>query len=137
MFPMTITVHDQAELNAVMAALVGTFDAVAPAQEPEEKKSTRTSAKKADKPAAEAKAGHKDADAQTDASDAASTTAQSAATGDAVSYEQAAAAVKDLAKKNRDEAVAVLAKFGAKRLTEVKPAQFADVLAACQAALEA
>jgi hypothetical protein len=56
----------------------------------------------------------------------------------APTYQDAAAAVTNLAKtKGRDAAVAVLTKFGAAKLPDVKPEQFADVIAACAEAVEA
>lgn len=56
----------------------------------------------------------------------------------APTYQDAAAAVTNLAKvKGRDAAVAVLTKFGAAKLPDVTPEQFADVIAACKEAAEA
>jgi bbp35 len=53
-------------------------------------------------------------------------------------YETAARAVTALAKaRGREAAVAVLAQFGAARLPEVAPEQFAAVIAACEQAQEA
>lgn len=53
-------------------------------------------------------------------------------------YETAARAVTALAKAcGREAAVAVLAQFGAARLPEVAPEQFAAVIAACEQAQEA
>lgn len=53
-------------------------------------------------------------------------------------YETAARAVTALAKaRGREVAVAVLAQFGAARLPEVAPEQFAAVIAACEQAQEA
>lgn len=53
-------------------------------------------------------------------------------------YETAARAVTALAKAcGREVAVAVLAQFGAARLPEVAPEQFAAVIAACEQAQEA
>ena len=55
----------------------------------------------------------------------------------APTYKEAAEAVTALSrKKGRDAAIAVLKTFGADKLPDVKPEQFADVIAACQAALE-
>lgn len=56
----------------------------------------------------------------------------------ALTYQDAATAVTNLAKaKGRDTAVAVLGKFGAAKLPDVKPEQFADVVKACKEAAEA
>lgn len=50
-------------------------------------------------------------------------------------YQATADAVTKLAReKGRDAAVAVLKEFGAAKLPDVKPEQFADVIAACQKA---
>lgn len=52
----------------------------------------------------------------------------------APTYQDAAAAINKIAKaKGRDAAVAVLAKFGAGNLKEVKPENFADIIAAVEA----
>lgn len=53
----------------------------------------------------------------------------------APSYTEAAAAVTKLAReKGRDAAIAVLTKFGAVKLPDVRPEQFAAVIAACETA---
>lgn len=53
----------------------------------------------------------------------------------APTYQDAAAAITRLSKlKGRDTAVAVLKDFGAATLKDVKPEQFADVIAACEKA---
>lgn len=52
-----------------------------------------------------------------------------------VTYQDAANAITKLSRvKGREAAVAVLAQFGAAKLPEVKPEQFADLVAACAAA---
>jgi hypothetical protein len=57
---------------------------------------------------------------------------------DAPTYQDAASIITKLAKsRGRDAAVAVLTKFGAAKLPDVKPEQFAAVIAAANAALEA
>ncbi|MDN7881385.1 hypothetical protein [Burkholderia aenigmatica] len=54
------------------------------------------------------------------------------ADAETVTYEQASAAVTGLAKtKGRAVAIAVLKKFGATKLPEVKPGQFAALIKAC------
>lgn len=54
----------------------------------------------------------------------------------AVTYEEAAAMVTKVSRtKGRDAAVAVLATFGAIKLSEVTPDKFADVVIACGQAL--
>jgi len=52
-------------------------------------------------------------------------------------YQDTAAAITKLARaKGRDAAVAVLSNLGAAKLPDVKPAQYADVIAACNQALD-
>ena len=54
---------------------------------------------------------------------------------DAPTYQDTADAVTKLARtKGRDAAVAVLNEFGAAKLPDVKPEQFAAVIAACEKA---
>lgn len=54
--------------------------------------------------------------------------------GEGVTYQDAAAAITKLSRtKGRDAAVALLSKFGAAKLPDVKPEQFADVIAAATA----
>ena len=54
---------------------------------------------------------------------------------DAPTYQATADAVTKLARtKGRDTAIAVLAKFGAGKLPDVKPEQFAAVITACEEA---
>jgi hypothetical protein len=54
---------------------------------------------------------------------------------DAPTYQAAADAVTKLARtKGRDAAVAVLNEFGAAKLPDVKPEQFAAIIAACEKA---
>lgn len=54
---------------------------------------------------------------------------------DAPTYQATADAVTKLARtKGRDAAVAVLTKFGAAKLPDVKPEQFAAIIAACEKA---
>lgn len=60
---------------------------------------------------------------------------QSATEAEGVSYDQAAAAIQTLAKsKGRDTAIAILKKFGAAKLPDVEPKDFAAIVAACEAA---
>ena len=56
--------------------------------------------------------------------------------GEGVTYQDAAAVITKLSRiKGRDAAVALLAKFGAAKLPDVKPEQFADVIDAANAEL--
>lgn len=170
MFPMTVTISNPAQLNAVMAALnVAGIEspkippcaghAVETAKEEAKGKATSTKKEAAktevkDEPKAEAQAA-----AATETVQATETTeqkpealtqmtaaeAEKALHGhannpannpaDAPTYQDTADAVTKLARtKGRDAAVAVLSKFGAGKLPDVKPEQFAAVIAACEEA---
>lgn len=131
MFPMTVTISNPAQLNAVMAALnvagiesPKTSPCVGHAVETakEEAKGKATTKKEAAKKmtAAEAeKALHGHANNPPDAP----------------TYQATADAVTKLARtKGRDAAVAVLNEFGAAKLPDVKPEQFAAIIAACEKA---
>ena len=136
MFPMTVTIQNQNQLAAVMAVLCAdtaqeTPTAKTAAKVQQTKKGT------SEPESAEAVAGNDQpaAVAQTVAEAATDTTAQSVETGDAPTYQDTADAVTKLARvKGRDAAIAVLAKFGATKLPDVKPEQFAAVIAACEKA---
>lgn len=164
MFPMTVTVSNPTQLNAVMAALgfAGatqaspcTGHAVESAKEEAKGKATSTKKEAAktevkDEPKAEAQAA-----AATETTQATETAeqkpealtqmtaaeAEKALHGhannpaDAPTYQATADAVKKLARtKGRDAAVAVLNEFGAAKLPDVKPEQFAAIIAACEKA---
>lgn len=166
MFPMTVTINNPAQLNAVMAALnVAGIEspktspcaghAVETAKEEAKGKATTTKKEAAktevkDEPKAEAQAA-----AATETVQATETTeqkpealtqmtaaeAEKALHGhannpaDAPTYQATADAVTKLARtKGRDAAVAVLNEFGAAKLPDVKPEQFAAIIAACEKA---
>lgn len=129
MFPMTVTISNPAQLNAVMAALnvagiespntsprVGHATETVQATETTEQKPealTQMTAAEAEK----ALHGHANNPA------------------DAPTYQATADAVTKLARtKGRDAAVAVLNEFGAAKLPDVKPEQFAAIIAACEKA---
>ncbi len=130
MFPMTVTISNPAQLNAVMAALnVAGIEspktspcaghAVETAKEEAKGKttSTKTEAKTEAKDEPKALHGHANRPA------------------DAPTYQATADAVTKLARtKGRDAAVAVLKEFGAAKLPDVKPEQFAAIIAACEKA---
>lgn len=164
MFPMTVTISNPAQLNAVMAALnvagiespktspcVG--HAVETAKEEAKGKATTTkkeaAAKTEPKAEAQAAATTESAAETTQAADQKPETltqmtaaeAEKALHGhannpaDAPTYQATADAVTKLARtKGRDAAVAVLSKFGAGKLPDVKPEQFAAIIAACEEA---
>lgn len=164
MFPMTVTISNPAQLNAVMAALnVAGIEspktspcaghAVETAKEEAKATTTKKEAAKTevkDEPKAEAQAA-----AATETVQATETTeqkpealtqmtaaeAEKAMHGhannpaDAPTYQATADAVTKLARtKGRDAAVAVLNEFGAAKLPDVKPEQFAAIIAACEKA---
>lgn len=169
MFPMTVTISNPAQLNAVMAALnVAGIEspktspcaghAVETAKEETKgKTTTKKETAKAEEKKPEAGA------AQTAETQPSATTegaesstaeqkpealtqmtaaeAEKALHGhannpaDAPTYQATADAVTKLARtKGRDAAVAVLNEFGAAKLPDVKPEQFAAIIAACEKA---
>lgn len=163
MFPMTVTINNPAQLNAVMAAL--NVADIEPAKIPpcaghaaetakEEAKGKATTAKKEaakpeakDEPKAEAQAAAATETAQaTEQKPEALTQMTAGEAGkalhghannpaDAPTYQATADAVTKLGReKGRDAAIAVLTKFGAAKLPDVKPEQFAAVIAACEEA---
>lgn len=162
MFPMTVTISNPAQLNAVMAALnvagiesPKTSPCVGHAVETakEEAKGKATTKKEAAKtevkeePKAEAQAAATSETTQA-ADQKPETLTQMTASeaekalhghannpADAPTYQATADAVTKLARtKGRDAAVAVLNEFGAAKLPDVKPEQFAAIIAACEKA---
>ena len=114
MFPMTLTLTNTAQLNAVLAALnLGTE---AP-QEPTTAKLVEIAKARVEAPKQEAKA----------PVPAPAPTPDPAA---AITYDQVAKAITDRVKVDRAAVVDTLASFGAKKGTDLKPEQFADFLAA-------
>jgi hypothetical protein len=162
MFPMTVTISNPAQLNAVMAALnVGGIEspktspcvghAVETAKEEAKGKTTtkkeaaKTEVKDEPKTEAQAAAATETAQAADQKPEAltqmTASEAEKALHGhannpaDAPTYQDTADAVTKLARtKGRDAAVAVLSGFGAAKLPDVKPEQFAAVIAACEKA---
>ena len=148
MFPVTITIANAAQLNAVMAAL--SVEAQAPVAAPVEAaaapsgKSKATTAKPATPPApssptAEVAVAAAPAPSTEPPAPPTATAAPAAASsaGEPATYQDAATAITKLSRtKGRDAAVAVLKKFGAAKLPDVKPEQFADVIAAAEAAMK-
>lgn len=141
MFPVTVTVTNPAQLNAVMAALGidtnVTLPAAAPTPAPEKAKAE--TAKKA--PAAAAAPTEPAAATQATAPEAAAPEqkAESSEPAPACTYDDAAKAIQGLAKtKGRDAAVAVLSSFGVAKLPELTDtSKFGAVVEACNAALKA
>ena len=160
MFPMTVTISNPAQLNAVMAALnVGGIEspktspcvghAVETAKEEAKgkaastkKETAKTEAKEEPKAEAQATETAQAAEQKPEAlTQMTAAEAEKALHGhannppDAPTYQATADAVTKLARtKGRDAAVAVLNEFGAAKLPDVKPEQFAAIIAACEKA---
>jgi hypothetical protein len=138
MFPVTITIKNATQLNAVMAILDPDNNEYARqkaiASEPKSWPMPNPDAPKAEvkadpKPAAAAAS----AEAQAQTAPAA-TTAESRS--EPVVIGDVNAAIIALAKaKGRDAAVALLGTFGAAKAPELKPEQYADVVAAAKKAM--
>ena len=127
MFPMTVTISNPAQLNAVMAAL-NVAGIESPKTSPCAGHAVETAKETAkpevkDEPKAEAQA--------------AATTETAQATADAPTYQATADAVTKLARtKGRDAAVAVLNEFGAAKLPDIQPNDFQKVIDACAEAMQ-
>ena len=161
MFPTTVTIHNVADLQKVMSVLYPTTAVVeitdksrdvakevaaAPVEKPKAtKKPTAVETQASPAPtqptaevAAVTDAPEKTVDASNPTAESAAPAPQASTAADApvVTYKEAAEAVTKLSRtKGRDAAIAVLKSFGADKLPDVKPEQFAAVVAACQAAL--
>ncbi len=156
MFPVTITIANPAQLNAVLAAL--NFETAAPvtagpapevAAAPVEKPKARTAAAAPAPQATTPAPGPRTAEVaavtaapEKTAAESSPTAApvaaqQPASTAAEATYQDAAAAITKLSRtKGRDAAVAVLQSFGAAKLPDVKPEQFSAVIAAAEAAMK-
>lgn len=159
MFPTTVTIHNVADLQKVMSVLYPTTAVVeiadkscdvakevaaAPVEKSAKPPKSTPAATQASPaptpPTAEVEqvaAPEKTADASNPTAESAAPAPQASTAADpAVTYKEAAEAVTKLSRtKGRDAAIAVLKSFGADKLPDVKPEQFAAVVAACQAAL--
>lgn len=153
MFPVTITLTNSAQLNAVMAALSPTTVMAAPAPAPEvaaapvekpKKQATSAATQAASAPTqptaevAVAAVPEKTVAASApSAKPAVAAAPASTAATEPATYQDAAAAITKLSRaKGRDAAINVLQQFGASKLPEVKPEQFADIIAAAEAAIK-
>lgn len=146
MFPMTVTITNTAQLNAVMAALVQAAQDIANAAQAKEvaaapsgkQKATpaKTEAPAPTSPTAEAA---KEAAPEKKAEPSATTQAADVPAADdtaTIAVADVNAAIIGLAKtKGRDAAVAVLGEFKVAKVPELKPEQFADVIAAVKKAM--
>lgn len=160
MFPTTVTIHNVADLQKVMSVLYPTTAVVeitdksrdvakevaaAPVEKSAKPPKSTPAATQASPaptpPTAEVEqvaVPEKTADASSQPVESAAPAPQASTAADApvVTYKEAAEAVTKLSRtKGRDAAIAVLKSFGAEKLPDVKPEQFAAVVAACQAAL--
>jgi hypothetical protein len=139
MFPITVTITNTAQLNAVMAALASGDEAVKEAAAPAPKpKATpaKTATPAPTQPTAEVEkaAAPENKPEPSATTQAAESPSEPAAPTIAVA--DLNAAIIGLAKsKGRDAAVAILGEFGAAKVPELKPEQYADVLAAVQKAM--
>lgn len=154
MFPMTVTISNPAQLNAVMAAL-NVAGIESPKTSPcaghaveTAKEAAKTEVKDEPKAEAQAAATAETAQATETAEQKPEALTQMTAAeaekalhghannpADAPTYQATADAVTKLARtKGRDAAVAVLNEFGAAKLPDVKPEQFAAIIAACEKA---
>lgn len=141
MFPITVTLHNPAQLNAVMAIL-GADPVAAPVAAPVADKPKATKPKAEPKPQVAEAAEGNDAAASsapaTTAAPAASSTDSEQPAGDApaIAIADVNAAIIGLAKaKGRDAAVAVLKEFGVAKAPELKADQYAAVVAAAKKAM--
>jgi hypothetical protein len=135
MFPMTMTLHSPAQLNAVLRALQPRLaDAPEPSPEGLVSYLEADAGVTAEEKAALAK-GWPHTFEEAEANQAAAkaikqapgkSTAQTAP----VTYDQVAAAITAAVKVNREKAIDALAKFGARKGPELKPEQYRDFLAA-------
>jgi len=143
MFPMTVTINNPAQLSAVMLALnVEQIEVKPLAAKVEKAPGVKKEAAKAevkDAPQAETQTAVEQKPETLTQMPASK--AENALDGvanrraDAPTYLDTADAVTKLARaKGRDTAVAVLSKFGAAKLPDVKSEQFAAVIAACEEA---
>ena len=162
MFPMTVTIHNQQQLQAVLASMLTAAlparDATplppiesaqvtqatkevgaAPVGKPKTTKKETTAATATpatSQPTAEVGAAAapapKDTNTQSSATpeSAGADSAQDDGQAEAPTYQDAAAAITKLSRvKGRDAAVALLAEFKAAKLPDVKPEQFAAIIA--------
>ena len=146
MFPMMITVHTAAQLNAVLAAMRPDLDAKDPfvyahpapqeaAAAPAGKSAATTGApapsSRTATAAAATAAPAKTAAAPTPtAASAAAAASVSTAAAEAISYDQVAKAITERAKTDRAHVIATLESFGVKKGTELQADQYADFMKA-------
>lgn len=126
MYPMTVTVHNAEQLQAVMQALGE------PA--PSADKPAPTGSKKA---AGKAETSKKPAPEKEPQATAPVAEEEQVAEEHVYSYQEAATAVTSLATaKGRSAAVEVLGKFGASKLPDLAAEKYGELIAACKKAQE-
>ena len=142
MFPMTVTLHNQAQLNAVLAAMNLDAEPPKPAATQSEKKPAGAAPTAATPPIETTAAVES---SQSVAAETGMPAAQAAealnghANDDvaAPTYQDAANAINAVAKaKGRAGAIAVLAEFGVAKLPDAKPEQFAAIIRAANEAAQ-
>lgn len=151
MFPVTITVHNNAQLNAVLAAMnIGapasyaslSGDATAKTAVPKstEKAATKQAKTETDKeqtesPKGDAAQSSEPTQTASDSSESSSTESNGNEPSD-LSYQQVADLVMKVSRtKGRDAAIGIFKQFGVGKLPEAKPEQYADIYKACEEAL--
>jgi hypothetical protein len=127
MFPMTVTINDSIQLNAVMAALQSGSQIAA---------TTPAAAVAADVKTTKPASTKKEAAKQEAAAEAPVETPNPEEAATSYVYQDAADAITKLAKaKGREGALAVLQKFDIAKLPDAKPEQFAGIIAAAEKAI--
>ena len=129
MFPITITIHNQAQYDLVASALAGQAKEAAAAPKPAA--APAAAAGPATAPAAQAAAPEKTAAAPSPAAVSAAADAQaSTAATEPVTYDQVKPLILKInAAKGREAAAAALGKFGVSKGPDLKPEQYAEFVA--------
>lgn len=143
MFPMTVTISNPAQLNAVMAAL-NVAGIESPKTSPcaghaaeTAKEETKGKATTVKKEAAKTETKVEEKATETTAAEQKPEALTQMTGADAPTYQATADAVTKLARtKGRDAAVAVLNEFGAAKLPDIQPHDFQKVINACGEAMQ-
>lgn len=147
MFPMTVTLSNMTQLNAVMAALALNVEQPAPAEKPAAPKKTQQQAATvketvtqngtSTQPVVSSQLPPAEGAAQEPAVESSpSIEASTAASDKPATYDDVKAAIVKLSgAKGRDAVVACLQQFGAAKGPDLKPDQFAAFIAAVEKAL--
>lgn len=149
MFPMTATLHNQAQLNAFLAAM-GTSDTdkpkipadldvpTGPAKAPAKETTAKKSAPKTQTESAPTQPIAEVAAAAAPESKQEATSAPETVAASPASYPDVVAAINKLAAaKGRNAAVEMLGEFGVTKGPDLKPEQYADFIVKATAATEA